>query len=101
MLDPHIFPDSPVASFIILANAILFTAQALPVDEIVIGMAPGLLPGEVELEFWACDSTVTIFRSTDPATVTDMGNEIGQTAMSTWLDMPPAGDLFHYRILKP
>jgi len=61
----------------------------------------GQVPGEVELTWWGGQSEFTIFRSDDPSTVTDPGNDIGSTSDRSWSDLPPIGTVFFYRVSGP
>jgi hypothetical protein len=61
----------------------------------------GQLPEEVELTWWGGQPLFTVFRSDDPSTVTDPGNDIGSTSGRLWNDTPPVGDVFFYRVSGP
>lgn len=68
---------------------------------ISLSISRGFGPGEVTLEWWGGQPMFTVFRSDDPATVTEPGNEIGTTSEREWSDTPPGGHLFFYRIAGP
>lgn len=52
---------------------------------------------DVQLGWVGGGPTFHVCRSTNPADVTS--NEIGQTADPNWLDTPPSGTLFFYRVI--
>ncbi|MGH2652320.1 MAG: RHS repeat domain-containing protein, partial [Actinomycetota bacterium] len=55
-------------------------------------------PGDVALEWLGGGPPFRVFRSVDPQTVLDPGNEIGQTTGRGFVDSPPAAPILFYRI---
>jgi len=98
---PNALDDLAGNNFQILANAIVFAAGVLPPDQIVLEVSPGPGADDVTLAWSACDGGFAVFRSTDPPTVTDAANEIGQTTGRTWLDTPAPGQASYYRVVAP
>ena len=45
--------------------------------------------------------TFTVYRSFDSWNVTTPGHELGQTTGRNWIDDPPLGDIYFYRVLQP
>jgi acetyl esterase/lipase len=58
----------------------------------------GGTPGEVHLEWTGGEPRFRVFRSHEARATVYSGNEIGDTADSTWTDLPPPGALFFYRV---
>jgi len=54
--------------------------------------------GEVRLDWWGGRPRFSIYRSTDPATVTSPENILAETTDRTWTDPAPPGTLFFYRV---
>jgi hypothetical protein len=97
---PHALDDTAGNNFQILANAIVFVAGVLPQDSLLLHAQRGPGAQDVTLEWYGCDgSSFTLYRSTEPVTVVDPANEIAQTAAESWIDTPPPGALFFYRVV--
>ena len=58
-------------------------------------------PDEVRLDWTGGYAPFTVYRSSDPSLVVSPSNEIGTTAGSSWIDLPPAGTLWFYRVTSP
>jgi len=58
----------------------------------------GGAPGEVNLEWTGGEPRFRVFRSDEARATVYSGNEIGDTAGSTWTDVPPPGAMFFYRV---
>lgn len=68
---------------------------------ITLSAMPGPGPFEVTLQWLGGQGGFSVYRSTDPATVLDSGNELGQTAGRVWTDLPPPGSIHYYRVTSP
>jgi hypothetical protein len=62
---------------------------------------PGPGSGELVLTWSGGQPVFEIFRGTDPSTLTDPGNMIGETTGREWTDTPPTADIFYYYIRCP
>jgi hypothetical protein len=69
-----------------------------PVDGVVLSLTPGPGTGEVTLRWTGGLSPYTVYRSTDKTLVIDAANQQGQTNSQAWIDAPPAGDIFYYKV---
>ena len=58
-------------------------------------------PFDVTLQWLGGAAPFTIYRSTDPATVTAPPNTLGGTSTRNWVDTPPPANLVYYRITSP
>lgn len=87
-------------NFQILANAIVFASGAIPADGLVLGVAPGPGSDEVTLSWAGCDGSFSVFRSTDPASIADPGNEIHQTTDHDFVDPAAGGTLHFYLVVR-
>lgn len=65
-----------------------------------INLAVEIGPGasDVSLQWVGGQLPWQVFRSTDPATVTDPANRLGDTDLQAWVDSPPAAELIFYRV---
>jgi hypothetical protein len=55
----------------------------------------------VTLQWLGGQPTFTVYRSFDAWNVTTPGHELGQTTGRNWIDDPPPGDIYFYRVLEP
>lgn len=96
---PNALNDTDGNNFQILANAIVFVAGVLPPDALVLEArrAPG--GDDVTLEWFGCEGTFKVYRSTDPTSVATAPNEIGTTSAMNWIDPAPAGELLYYLVV--
>jgi len=60
---------------------------------------PGAL--DITLQWLGGQPGFSVFRSHDPATVTDPINELGQTTVRHWTDVPPPGEIYFFRVSAP
>ena len=65
--------------------------------DLTVSRGPGA--GDVSLGWTGTIPTYTVFRSTDPALSTFPANGLGETAANSYVDTPPAGDLFFYAVV--
>ena len=85
-----------VAFLLILAP----TARASAPDGINLTAARGPSAGQVTLSWNGTIPNYTVYRSSDPATVTSAGNTLGNTTTHSFVDSPPAlPGLFSYLIV--
>ncbi len=96
---PNALDDTDGNNFQILANAIVFAAGVLPDDALLLEARRGPGGEDVTLDWFGCDGSFSLFRSSDPATVTDPANEIGETSAKSWIDTPPAAAVLYYQVL--
>jgi len=79
-----------------------FVLAALPClavdDGIALTVGPGAGPGQVDLEWSGGTSPYRVYRSTTATSVAATLNLLGETASTSWVDTPPAGNLFFYRV---
>jgi hypothetical protein len=80
--------------------SILFatSAFALP-DEGIRLSATRQASQDVQLDWIGGSPVYHVYRSTIASDVTAAGNELGQSSAKQWLDSPPAGTLYFYRVL--
>jgi hypothetical protein len=64
--------------------------------ELVVGRGP--VSGEVTLAWSGGEPTFELYRSEDPADLVSPSKEIGETVRRDWIDAPPAGETFFYRV---
>lgn len=92
---PLALDDPDGNNFQILTNAIVFSAGAIPSDQIVLELDK--TAGGVDLNWSACDGTFAVYRSSDPTNVPAPANELIQTTAGTLSDSP-GGGLFFYLV---
>ena len=80
-----------VVVFAILAP----TARASAPDGINLTAARGPSAGQVTLSWNGTIPNYTVYRASDAATVTNLGNALGNTAANNFVDSPPAGLSFY------
>jgi hypothetical protein len=83
-----------------LALAGLFSV-AHAEDGVVLQVSYGPAAGEVRLDWTGGQPVYQVYRSTQPATIVSPGTRLGDTSGNLWLDAPPAGGIFYYRIVGP
>jgi hypothetical protein len=66
--------------------------------QVTLFVQPGASLGDVTLDWWGGAGPFTVYRSSDPTTVSDPGNALGSTGGRTWSDSPPAGSVTYYRV---
>ena len=91
-------------SAVILGLALLLASRSAAAsclsDSIELTVAPGPVAGEIALNWTGVLPSTRVFRSTDPSTMTDPGNFIGETSGNSWVDLPPAGQSVYYRVYR-
>ena len=70
-------------------------------DGVMLQVSHSPAPGEVRLDWSGGQPAYKVYRSTSPTTIVSPANQLGETAGSLWLDAPPAGSVFYYRIVGP
>ena len=91
-------------SALILGLALLLASRSAAAsclsDFIELTVEPGPVAGEMALNWTGVLPSTRVFRSTDPTTLTDPGNFIGETSGNSWVDLPPAGQNVYYRVYR-
>lgn len=98
---PHALDDLEGANFQILANAILFAADGRRRNDLQLTVARGAAPDQVDLSWTAGQGDYTVFRSADPAAVTDRCARLGTTSATAWADVLPPGGIVFYQVAGP
>ena len=97
---PNALDDLDGNNFQILANAILYAADARWRNGLTLTLTKG--PGDgVNLQWGAGEGNYTIFRSTNPLDVTDRCRITGTTSGLSWADAPPPASLTFYQVAGP
>ncbi|MCP3981427.1 MAG: hypothetical protein GY716_19175 [bacterium] len=78
--------------------AALTSAAAQTPADVALFVSTTTTPSSVRLAWSDGDPTFVIFRAADPDNVLAPANEIGATVARTWIDTPPPGDVFYYRL---
>jgi hypothetical protein len=90
---------NPVAVLtVVILAAAAFPVRADVPDGIDLLLSRGPGDGSVTLRWTGTIPTYTVFRSTDPATVVGPGKRLGDTSDNSWVDTPPAGQVFYYLV---
>jgi hypothetical protein len=76
-------------------------AAAVADDGVVLQVSHSPAPGEVRLDWSGGQPVYLVYRSTNPASVVTPANKLGESFGGPWLDSPPAGSIFYYRIVGP
>lgn len=82
---------------VLLSNPATGLAQDAP-DGVTLNVDLGPAPGEVALAWTGGRPPFGVFRSVDPSLVIDPANLLGETAGNAWIDLPPEGTIFFYKI---
>jgi len=98
---PHALDDLDGNNFQILANAILYAADAQWRNTLVLTVARGPGPEDVALSWASGEGDYTVYRSTSPAAIGDRCTRLGTTSATSWADSPPPGVSFYYRVAGP
>jgi len=98
---PQALDDLAGNNFQILANAILYAADARVRNGLALEVLRGPGPDEVSLQWSAGQGTYTVYRSTDPARVTRRCDRLGTTFAPSWVDLPSPGAVFYYQVAGP
>lgn len=88
----------------VLGGALLLAA-AIPLagadDGVSLSISPGFGPSEVRLDWTGGQPVYRVYRATAPAMVVQPSNKLGETSGAVWLDVPPVGAVFFYRVMGP
>jgi hypothetical protein len=100
---PHALDDLDGNNFQILANAILYAADARWRNNLSLTVAKGPGPDDVTLQWNVGEGGYTVYRSIDPLDVTDRCSRLGATAALSWIDTgaPPLGAITYYQVAGP
>lgn len=98
---PNALDDLAGNNFQILANAILYAADARHRNALALSLTRGPGPDDVSLSWSAGQGSYTVYRSTDPADVTDRCGRLGLTPSTSFSDTPPPGGLTFYQVAGP
>ena len=85
-----------LAAMIVAAFALPTLAAAPDGIDLTVSAGPG---ATITLRWTGIIPTYSVFRSTNPATVTDPANKLGDTSGNIWFDTPPAGSVFFYVVV--
>jgi len=69
-----------------------------PPDGVLLTVESGSGAGTIILRWTGGQYPYSVFRSSDPATIRDRPNLIGETTGGEWTDDPPPGAIFYYEI---
>ena len=72
-----------------------------PFDGMMLTVSQGPGSGEITLQWVGGDPMFKVFRATGPSGVVDQANQLGESAVRSWVDSPPAGMIFYYVITSP
>jgi len=86
---------------LVLGLLVLSVSPVAADDEVVLAVDTGVNPGEIRLDWTGGGPGFTVYRSGTAPYVAVPANALGTTQSRTWLDTPPAGDLFFYRVVGP
>lgn len=98
---PNALDDLDGNNFQILANAILYAADARRRNELVLTVDRGPGPGDIALGWSAGQGAYSVYRSSDARSVTDRCARLGTTAATSWVDSVPSGDIVYYQVAGP
>lgn len=98
---PHALDDLDGSNFQILANAILYAADARRRNNLGLSVSRGPGPDEVTIQWGAGQGGYSVYRSSDPLDVTDRCSRLETTLGSSWTDTPPAGAITYYQVAGP
>ena len=98
---PNALDDLEGNNFQVLANAIVYAADARRRNELVLTVDRGPGPGEVSLGWSAGQGDYTVYRSADPRLVTNRCSRLGTTAVTSWVDSVPSGGIEYYQVAGP
>jgi hypothetical protein len=90
-------PWAPLALPVLLLLPATGLAQEAS-DGVTLDVVLGPAPGEVALAWTGGRPPYGVFRSTDPVLVIDPANLLGETTGNTWIDLPPEGETFFYKV---
>ncbi|HKQ60782.1 MAG TPA: hypothetical protein VJS92_05805 [Candidatus Polarisedimenticolaceae bacterium] len=98
---PHALDDLAGNNFQILANAILYAADARRRNGLTLTVSRGASPGDVQLQWTPGQGDYTVYGSASAADVTARCHRLATTAATSWTDAAPTGDLVFYQIAGP
>jgi hypothetical protein len=98
---PHALDDLSGNNFQILANEILYAADARRRNTLALTVTKGPGPDEVSLAWSAGQPTYTVYRSSDPADVTSRCRRVATTGGLVFSDTPPPASITFYQIAGP
>ena len=98
---PNALDDLAGRNFQILANAILYAADARQRNSLALAVSKGPGADDVELSWSAGQGSYTVYRSNDPRDVTSRCRRLGATVGQNWNDAPPAAPVTFYQVAGP
>jgi hypothetical protein len=98
---PHALDDLDGNNFQILANGILYAADPRRRNDLTLSVERGVGPDDALLQWSVGQGDYTVFRSSDPAVVTDRCARLGTTTATSWLDSIPTGGVVFYQVAGP
>src|SRR3989442_323500 len=72
-----------------------------PFDGMTLTVARGPGADDVTLQWIGGQPSFKVYRATGPSGVVDPSNQLGESAVRSWVDTPPAGSIFFYVITSP
>ena len=84
-----------------LALAALACREAFADDGVILQVDYGPAAGEVRLDWSGGQPGYDVYRSTSASAIVAPANKLGSSPIGPWLDTPPAGSIFYYRIVGP
>jgi hypothetical protein len=97
-------PERSTRAFAAILLLILVPSAAfteVPADGVSLQVIDGPGAFEVTLEWAGGFPLFEVYRSLDAQGVTDPENLLTTTSERAWIDLPPVGDAFYYRVLSP
>jgi hypothetical protein len=85
-------------NFQILANAIVYSANAFLPDDMVLTATRGAATNEVVMSWTGCHDSYRVYRGTDPAQVVAPENLLGNTTGRNWTDATSTAGLNFYLV---
>ncbi|HEV8198601.1 MAG TPA: hypothetical protein VGS03_01115 [Candidatus Polarisedimenticolia bacterium] len=87
-----------VGASLVLAGLV---SAAVADDGVLLQVSYGPAAGEVRLDWGGGQPSFKVYRSSSAAMIVTAANKLGETSGNLWLDTPPAGGIFYYRIVGP
>ena len=87
-----------VGASLVLAGLV---CPAVADDGVLLQVTYGPAAGDVRLDWGGGQPVFKVYRSSTPAMIVTAANKLGETPGSVWLDTPPAGGIFYYRVVGP
>jgi hypothetical protein len=98
---PHALDDLNGSNFQILANAILYAADARRRNDLVLTLDRGPGAEDVSLQWTSGQGDYSVYRSSDPARATHRCGRVGTTSTQAWIDSVPSAGIVYYQVAGP